>query len=103
MAAYDGIGGISSVGSLSVYTGKMRHDIAPSEINANKFDSVHISGKQRGNDTFRKECISRISQELRTSTSTSEILSLQKAVDEGTYVPDPMAIAGRMLLLYEDR
>lgn len=100
--AYDGIGGISSVGSLSVYTGKMRRDIAPSEINSNKFDSVHISAAGRGDDSFRKECISRISQELRTSTSTSEILSLKKAVEEGTYVPDPMAIAGRMLMIYED-
>lgn len=99
--AYDGVGSVHSMTPSSIYTGTVRHDIAPSENNTNQFDSVFISAKRNERDLLQKEWVGRISQEVRTATSADELRGIKNAVANGTYVPDPMAIAGRMLLLGE--
>ncbi len=99
--AYDGVGSVHGMTPSTLYTGSVRRDIAPSENNVNQFDSVFISVKRDGQELLRKEWVGRISQEVRTSTSADELRSLKKAVADGTYTPDPAAIAGRMLLLGE--
>ena len=43
-----------------------------------------------------------ISQEVRTANTTGDIQELRREVSAGEYHPDPMAIAGRMLLLVEE-
>ena len=48
------------------------------------------------------EMVSRLSQEVRTANTTGDIQELRREVSAGEYHPDPMAIAGRMLLLVEE-
>jgi negative regulator of flagellin synthesis FlgM len=66
-----------------------------------KYDSVTLSS-QTEESRFRKEMASRIAQEVRTATSTGDIQRLRQEVSEGTYQPDPMRIARRILYLDEE-
>ena len=45
--------------------------------------------------------VSRMSQEVRTATTTGDIAALRQQVASGQYIPDPMSIAARMLFLGE--
>lgn len=47
------------------------------------------------------EAVSRISNEVRTSTTTGRIQELRQAVSSGAYQSDPVEIAKRMMLLVE--
>jgi negative regulator of flagellin synthesis FlgM len=66
-----------------------------------KYDSVTISSQTQGS-RFRQELVSRISQQVRTATSTGDIQRLKQQVADGTYVPDPMRMAARILYLNEE-
>jgi anti-sigma28 factor (negative regulator of flagellin synthesis) len=66
-----------------------------------KYDSVTLTS-QTEESQFRKELVSRLSKEVRTAVSTGDIQQLQQEVQEGSYVPDPMRIAGKILLLNEE-
>ena len=46
--------------------------------------------------------VSRLAQEVRTANTTGDIQELHRKVSAGEYTPDPMAIAGRMLLVVEE-
>jgi hypothetical protein len=48
------------------------------------------------------EMVSRLSREVRTANTTGDIQELHRQVSAGEYRPDPMAIAGRMMLLVEE-
>ena len=48
------------------------------------------------------EMVSRLSREVRTANTTGDIQELRRVVSAGEYRPDPMAIAGRMLLMVEE-
>lgn len=47
------------------------------------------------------QMVGRLSQEVRTATTTGDIQALRQSVASGEYTPNPMAIAGRMLFLTE--
>lgn len=47
------------------------------------------------------DTVSRLSQEVRTATTTGRIQELRQAVSSGEYVPDPVEIAKRMLFHLE--
>ena len=64
-----------------------------------RFDSVQIS--EGGQGSHQLELKSRLSQEVRTATSTDMIAALREQVRTGTYTPDPTAIARKMLLAEE--
>jgi anti-sigma28 factor (negative regulator of flagellin synthesis) len=66
-----------------------------------KYDSVTISS-QTTESRFQKELVSRLEKEVRTSVSTGNIQKLKQQVDAGEYVPDPMRIAGKILMLDEE-
>lgn len=67
---------------------------------ARRFDSVTIS--QDGPSVFEMELRSRLTQEVRTATSSGMVSELRRQVQSGNYQPDPMAIARKMYLLGED-
>ena len=48
------------------------------------------------------EMVSRLSREVRIANTTGDIQELRREVSAGEYRPDPMAIAGRMLLMVEE-
>ena len=45
--------------------------------------------------------VSKLSQEVRTATTTGDIAALRQQVADHTYTPDPSSIAARILLLGE--
>jgi negative regulator of flagellin synthesis FlgM len=48
------------------------------------------------------QLVGRLSQEVRTATTTGDIQALRQSVASGAYTPDPMAIAARILFLTEE-
>ena len=98
-----GYGAISSIGPANPYRTKTgQKERAKVASGGNKYDSVTISAPSR-DSRFHMGLVSRLSQEVRTSTTTGDIAALRQQVSSGTYTPDPMAIARGILFLGEDR
>ena len=65
-----------------------------------RFDSVTLSdGGARG--SFEMALRGKISQEVRTATSSGQVAALREQVQNGTYQVDAREIAKKMLLLEE--
>ena len=64
-----------------------------------RFDSVMIS--EIGGEKAALDLKSRLSQEVRTTTSTDMVSALREQIQNGTYQPDPREIARKMLLMGE--
>ena len=67
-----------------------------------KYDSACFSEHTSGADSFFKNLVSRISQDVRTTTTTADIRCLRNSVQSGDYMPDPQTIASKMLLFVEE-
>lgn len=94
-------GTVTMVNQANAYKSSKKRGIAPTETKGQKFDSAHFSA-EGGEVAFRKEMIGRISQEVRTATTTGDIQKYRREIEEGTYTLDPMAIAGRIIFFSED-
>lgn len=66
-----------------------------------KYDSACFSERAGNCDTFFMNLVSRMSQDVRTTTTTADIRELHQAVQSGNYMPDSHAIASQMLLFAE--
>ena len=86
--------------SKSYYSTLRRGSSAQSAVE-HKYDSATFSPLPEGRSAFQMQLVSRLSQEVRTATTTGDIQALRQSVSTGEYTPDPMAIAGRMLFLTE--
>ena len=64
-----------------------------------RFDSVMLSGGDGKRSTFEMELRGKISQEVRTATSSGQIAALREQVQSGTYRVDAREIAKKMLLM----
>ncbi len=101
MLTSSGYGAISSVGPAKLYRTKTEQKgRAKASAGANQYDSVTISAPS-GDSRFHMGLVSRLSQEVRTATTTGDIAALRQQVSSGSYAPDPMAIAARILFLGE--
>ena len=69
------------------------------ETPTRRFDSVMIS--EIGGEKAALDLKSRLSQEVRTATSTDMVSALREQIQNGTYQPDPREIARKMLLMGE--
>jgi negative regulator of flagellin synthesis FlgM len=93
--------------AISPVTPTQMHQITPDRevrnqpVTEPKYDSVTLSS-QTGESRFHQELVSRLSKEVRTATSTGDIQRLKKEIAEGTYEPDPMRIAAKILYLDEE-
>ncbi len=67
---------------------------------AEKFDKVTLSAHE-GEDPIKMELQSKLSQEVRTATTTGALASLRQEVQSGQYQVDARSIAKKMLLLGE--
>lgn len=67
---------------------------------AEKFDQVTLSAHE-GEDPIKMELQSRLSQEVRTATTTGTLASLRQEVQSGQYQVDARSIAKKLLLLGE--
>ncbi len=67
------------------------------EPDSRRFDSVTIAASS----SRLMELRGKIAQEVRTATSSGQVSALREQVQNGTYQPDAMEIARRMLLIPE--
>ena len=103
MLGSTGSSGISNITSSNLYF--PNHTERESSIQVShtpQYDSITLSCKTEGVSRFHQEMVSRLSQEVRTAHTTGDIQRLKQQVASGQYVPEPMAIAGRMLFLTEE-
>ena len=87
-------GPVSSVAASKSYYSTLRRGSSAQSAVEHKYDP-------EGRSAFQMQLVSRLSQEVRTATTTGDIQALRQSVSTGEYTPDPMAIAGRMLFLTE--
>ena len=93
---------ISSVGHTQRYYSTMERDIPAQPIQSeSKVDSITLSAGNSERSSF-KDLVGRLTQEVRTTTTTGDIRALRQQVASGTYQPDPAAIAKRMLFATEE-
>lgn len=64
-----------------------------------RYDQFALSAEPEGEGRFRMDLVSRLSQEVRASTTTGEIQELRRQVQSTEYRPDAADIAARMLLM----
>lgn len=96
-------GAITGVRPTTTYYSSPERENVSQAAGAPHYDSVTLSQNSvKGESRFRKELASRLSQEVRTATTTGDIQALRQKVSSGTYVPDPAAIAARMLFFTEE-
>ena len=102
MLTSSGYGAISLVGPAKVYQAKAGRGSKAQVLQGSKYDSVTLSTPSQ-DSRFHMGLVSRVSQEVRTATTTGDIAALRQQVASGEYTPDPMAIAARILFLGEGR
>ncbi len=102
MLTSSGYGAISPIGPAKVYRARAgRGERAQAIPGSSNYDSVTLSAS--GQDSGFLNLVSQLSREVRTATTTGDIASLRQQVASGEYVPDPMAIAARILFLGEGK
>ena len=92
---------VSSVAASKSYYSTLRRGSSAQSAVEHKYDSATFSPLPEGRSAFQMQLVSRLSQEVRTATTTGDIQALRQSVSSGEYTPDPAAIAGRMLFLTE--
>ena len=65
-----------------------------------KFDKVTLSARE-GEDPYKLELQSKLSQEVRTATTTGTLTALREQVQKGEYRINAESIAKKLLLLGE--
>ena len=100
MMTSSGYGAISPIGPAKVYQAKTGRGKKAQALQGSKYDSVTLSTPNQ-DGRFHMGMVSRVSQEVRTATTTGDIAALRQQVASGEYTPDPMAIAARILFLGE--
>ena len=100
MLTSPGYNPISPVAPPKVYGAKAgRGARTKTSLGSSNYDSVTLSAP--GQDNRFMGLVSKLSQEVRTATTTGDIAALRQQVADHTYTPDPGAIAARILLLGE--
>ena len=93
---------ISSVGRTQRYYNTTDRDIHSQPLQSEgKYDSITLSADHSERSSF-KDLVGRLTQEVRTTTTTGDIRALRQQVASGQYQPNASAIAARMLFLGED-
>ena len=101
MLTSTGSGPISPVSRTKAYYPAQKRGAAAQAVSGHNYDFAEFSAPA-GRKSFQMEMVSRLSREVRTANTTGDIQELRREVSAGEYRPDPMAIAGRMLLLVEE-
>lgn len=64
-----------------------------------RFDSITLSGGDGARNGFEMALRGKISQEVRTATSSGQVAALREQVQNGTYQVDARETARKMLLM----
>ena len=102
MLTSSGYGAISSIIPAKVYrAGTEREPRVQTPAGHNNYDSVTLSSVSTEESRFHMAMVGRLSQSVRTATTTGDIHALRQQVAAGQYTPDPASIAARILFLGE--
>lgn len=101
MVTSSGSSSISSMAPSKPYFQSYERDAHAHAVQSPHYDSVTISSTPTGDSRFQRDIVSRLSKEIRTTTTTGDIQSLRQEVTSGRYTVDPMSIAARILFLGE--
>jgi len=101
MLTSTGSGAISPISRTKAYYPAQKRGPLSQPASGHNYDSADFTAPA-GRKSFQMEMVSRLSREVRTANTTGDIQELRREVSAGEYVPDPMAIAGRMLFLVEE-
>ncbi|MDY4784484.1 MAG: flagellar biosynthesis anti-sigma factor FlgM [Pygmaiobacter massiliensis] len=66
------------------------------------YDHLELSPEPSGEQRFQLDLNSRLSQEVRSATTTGEIRALTQQIASGEYRPNAMETAAKMLLMKGD-
>lgn len=92
-----GLGGLPPVIKPQAYgTGMLPS--ARAQASPGQFDQVNISQTSTRESQFFQTLVSRLSGEIRTANTTGVIAQVKEQVRSGSYLPDPVDIAARLLL-----
>ena len=94
-------GGIKPFSVSKTYYSKSNYISTANTTASPVYDSSSFSTVSDSNSRFQMEMVSRLSQEVRTTTTTGRIQELRQAVASGEYRPDPAEIAKRLLFHLE--
>lgn len=75
-----------------------RGNAASPQVSELHFDQVNISRESSTAVQFRQECLSRLVREVRTAHTASDISRIKAEVQNGSYQPDAVEIAAKLLL-----
>lgn len=87
-------------GALRVSQSRQHSAAAPASHAGESFDRVTLSARE-GEDSRKLEIQSKLSQEVRTATTTGTLAHLRQQVESGEYRIDAESIAKKLLLLGE--
>lgn len=73
----------------------------PASHKTEKYDNACFSEYTDAGDSFFMNLVSRMAQDVRTTTTTADIRDLHQAVQADEYIPDSRAIASRILFVTE--
>ncbi len=90
-------GGVGAAGRAGGVPGARAARMPTGPENGRNFDKISIvSG-----DSFQKQLLGKLSQEVRAATTTGTVSALREQVREGAYEVDPHAIARKLLFVWE--
>ena len=96
-----GSGGIHGYAVTKTYYSSPGYNPSGNTTANPNYDSSSFTKVTNSKSRFM-DLVSRLSHEVRTSTTTGKIQELRQAVSTGEYKPDPAEIAKRLMLLTED-
>ncbi len=92
---------VSSSNVTRTYRYGAQPAVTASESFHANYDSVDFSTVLKGEEAARANMVGRLTQEVRAATTTGTVQELRRAVAADEYVPDPVAIAKKMLFFAE--
>ena len=94
-------GGIKPYSVTKRYYSNVGHSSVSNTTVNPVYDSATFSTVSDSNSRFQMDMVSRLSQEVRATTTTGRVQELRQAVSSGQYQPDPAEIAKRLLFHLE--
>ena len=95
-------GPISPIAATKAVRPAKAYSAATSNLANTNYDSADFSKYTGGSTSFHMNLVSRLSQEVRTATTTADIRELHQQGSSGEYQPDAQEIAKRMLFCMEE-
>ena len=98
-----GSGGINAYNRIKkAYPSIPYHGSTTNHTATPSYDSSSFHTEMDNGSRLQLDAVSRISNEVRTATTTGRIQELRQAVSSGAYQADPAEIAKKMMLLVEE-